>query len=94
MRSYIFTEWERELLRSWLEEGKESQSTRNLLSKIRKRWPDLAEDMTILFEAIRKMQRLQRWRGRLTGHSEFESALLRAGSALTRARKGWNTSID
>jgi hypothetical protein len=52
MQSYIFTDLERELLSAWLEEGEESQSMRDLLSKIRKRWPDLAEDMIILFEAI------------------------------------------
>ena len=86
MRRYIFTDWERRLLEEWLEDGAENQSARDLLSKIRQGWPILAEDMTLLFEVIRAMQRRRRWRGRMTKGSEFGLALRRAESALTRAR--------
>ncbi len=88
MRRYIFTERERSLLREWIESGEEGQETRNVLSWIRHGWPDLAEDMTLLFTVIDRMMRLHRWRGYTTRGSEFGSALRRAESALMRARRG------
>ena len=92
MRRRKFTEAERGCLETWLEEGVERPITLTTLSRIRKGWPGLAEDMDLMFRAIRKLQRLRRGRGRVTGGSEFDSALLRAGSALTRARRGAATS--
>jgi len=92
VRSYIFTEWEEEKLEEWLRDGTEDQSTRDLLSKIRRGFPGLAEDMELLFRTIRAMQRRGRWWGRITARSEFGSALRRAESALTRARRGAATS--
>ena len=92
MRKFIFTERERRLLRKWLETGEENGETLKVLSWIRKRWPMLAEDMTLLFETIKAMQRQQRWRERMTKDSEFGSVLRRAESALTRAKRGRTTS--
>ena len=77
MRRYIFTERERRLLREWIDEGEETQETRKVLSWIRKGFPLLAEDMSLMFEAIRAMKRRRRWRERITGRSEFGSALMR-----------------
>ena len=88
MRRYIFTKRERRLLREWIEEGEETQETRKVLSWIRKGFPQLAEDMSLMFETIRAMQRRRRWRERITGRGEFGSALRRAESALTRAKRG------
>ena len=63
MRGYIFTERERRLLRDWIEEGEETQETRKVLSWIRRGFPLLAEDMSLMFETIRAMQRRHRWWG-------------------------------
>jgi len=87
----IFTEAERECLERWLEEDVEEPITLTTLSRIRKGWPALAEDLELLFRAVRRMQRLQRWEGRTTWGSEFGSALRRAESELTRARRGGAT---
>ena len=57
MRRYIFTERERRLLREWIEEGEETQETRKVLSWIRRGFPLLAEDMSLMFKTIRTMQR-------------------------------------
>ena len=92
MRKYIFTDRERRLLEEWIEEGAENQQTRIVLSWVRKNWISLEEDMELLFKVVRKMQGQQRWWGRVTGRSEFGSALRRAESALTRARRGASTS--
>jgi hypothetical protein len=92
MRRFIFTDRERGLLEAWLTEGVENQQTRIVLSWVRRNWISLEEDMTLLFKVVRKLQDQQRWWGRVTGRSEFGSALRRAESALTRARRGATTS--
>ena len=90
MRSYIFTERERRLLWRWIEdEGDEDQQTRIVLSWVRRNWVSLADDMTLLFMAVRAMMRRRRWEGRVTGGSEFGSALRGSEAALGRAgRRG------
>ena len=70
MRGYIFTERERRLLERWMrDEGEEDQQTRIALSWVRRNWLTLADDMALLFEAVRTMMRRRRWRGRVTGGS-------------------------
>jgi len=91
MRRRIFTDRERGLLEAWIETAEENQETRNVMSWIRQGWPGLADDMTLLFRAVRTMMRRRRWRGYVTRGSEFGSALRRAESALTRARRGAST---
>ncbi len=91
MRRYIFTDRERRLLEAWIETAEESQETRNVLSWIRQGWPGLADDVTLLFKVVRTMMKRRRWRGYATGGSEFGSALRRAESALTLARRGADT---
>jgi len=89
VRRYIFTDRERRLLEQWIDsEMNESQATRDLLTKIRKGWPRLAEDMALMFRAVRTMMSRRRWRGYATRGSEYGSALRRAESALTRLRNG------
>ena len=88
MRSYIFTERERRLLLRWIEdEGDEDQQTRIVLSWVRRNWIPLADDMTLLFEAVRAMMRRGRWRGRVTGGSEFGASLRGSEASLGRARR-------
>ena len=88
MRRFIFTERERRLLERWIEdEEEEDQQTRIVLSWVRRNWSTLADDMTLLFKAVRTMMRRRRWRGRVTGSSEFGAALRRAEFALSRARR-------
>jgi len=92
LRRYIFTDRERRLLEQWIDsEMNESQATRDLLTKIRKGWPRLAEDMTLLFRVTRTMMSRRRWRGYATRGSEYGSALRRAVSALTRLRNAGAT---
>ena len=62
MRSYIFTDRERRLLEAWIETGEENGETRKVLSWIRKGFLGLAEDIDLMFRAIRMMQRQHRWR--------------------------------
>lgn len=92
MRRYIFTDRERRLLERWIETDEENQEIRNILSWIRQGWPGLADDMTILYEAIRTMMRRRRWKRYKTQSSELGSALRRAESELTRARRDAATS--
>ena len=92
MRAFIFTERERRLLRKWLEEGEETGETLKVFTWIRQSVPQLVEDMDLMLGVIRELRRQRRWRGRATERSEFDSALRRAGSALTRARRGRATS--
>jgi len=88
VRRFIFTERERGLLERWIEdEEEEDQQTRIVLSWVRRNWLTLADDMTLLFKAVRTMMRRRRWRGRVTRNSEFGAALRRAESALGRARR-------
>ena len=91
MRRYIFTDRERRLLEQWIDSEMESQATKDLLTKIRKGWPRLAEDLILLFSTVRTMMSRQKWRGYATRSSEYGSALRRAESALTRLRKGGAT---
>jgi len=88
VRRFILTDRERRLLERWIEDEEEDQQTRIVLSWVRRNWSTLADDMTLMFETIRVMMRRKRWRGRMTGRSEFGSALRRAESALTRVRRG------
>jgi hypothetical protein len=87
VRRYIFTDRERRLLEQWIDsETNETQGTRDLLTKIRKGWPRLADDLALLFRVARTMMSRRRWRGYATRGSEYGSALRRAESALTRLR--------
>jgi hypothetical protein len=88
MRRFIFTSRDRRLLEAWIAGEEETQDMRKILSQIRKGWPLLAEDVELLFKTIEVMMRRERWRERMTGGSEFGSALRRAESGLTRARRG------
>ena len=94
MRTFIFTERDRRLLRRWLESGEEDGETRKLFTGIRQSTPQLAEDIDLMLRVIRELRRRRRWWGRITNRSEFGSALRRAESALTRARKGRRRSAD
>ena len=92
MRGFIFTERERRLLERWLEEGEETGETLKVFHWIRRNLSPLREDVELMLRVIRELKRRRRWRGRLTGRSEFGSRLRRAESALTRARRGRATS--
>ena len=92
MRRRIFTRRERRLLEEWILDGSETGETRKLLSWIRHGFPRLAEDLELLFLAIRVMQERRRWRMRITKSSELGSASRPAESELRRLRGGENTS--
>jgi len=89
VRSYIFTERERRLLERWIrDDGEENQQTRIVLSRVRRNWFTLADDMVLLFEVVRTMMR-RRWRGRVTRGSGFGAVLRGAESSLSRGgRRG------
>jgi len=91
VRRRIFTGRERRLLEEWILDGSETAETRKLLSWIRHGFPRLAEDLEVLFLAIRTMQERRRWRVRLARSSELGSALRLAESGLKRPRRGGST---
>ena len=66
MRSYIFTEHERRLLRSWVFSGEESQSLRDLFTKIRANMTPIREDLELLNLVARLLQKERRFHSRLT----------------------------
>jgi hypothetical protein len=82
MRAKVFTERDRRLLESWLENGEETGETRKLFTQIRRCTPQLMADLKLMSRAITELKRRRRrWRGRVVGGSEFGSASRRAGSA-------------
>ncbi len=92
MRKFIFTERERRLLERWLEEGEETGETLKVFTWIRANTSPVREDVELMLRVIRELRRRRRWRGRPSSRSEFGSRLRRAGSALTRERRGRSTS--
>jgi len=92
MRSYIFTDRERRLLREWLEEDVESRETVKLFTRIRAYTPGLREDLRLMLRVMRELQKRRRWHGYDTKGTGFGSALRRARSALTRLKNGGATS--
>jgi len=86
MRRYILTDRDREKLLKWLDTDEEDQPTRNLLSQIRKNILKISDDIDLILKAIRKMQRIHRWRGRTSPKDELGRAILRAGSKLKRVK--------
>jgi len=92
MRSYIFTERERRLLRRWLEEDVETHETVKVFMKIRAYTSSLRGDLELMLEVAKELRKRRRWSGYVTKGSEFGSALRRAESALTRLRNARDTS--
>lgn len=80
MRTKVFTERDRRLLERWLEEGEETGETRKLFTRIRRSTPQLLMDLRLMSRVITELKRRHRWRGRVTGGSEFDSASRRAES--------------
>jgi hypothetical protein len=76
LRRYIFTEREVERLLAWLKTGEEDNSTRMLLSRIRKNWPTLRDDIELFILAMKKMRALGRGdpRPRLRKASDSEAS--------------------
>jgi len=54
MRSYIFTEHERKVLKEWLTNGTEQQGIRMILSRIRL-FNELKEDIELFKEAEKRL---------------------------------------
>jgi hypothetical protein len=92
MRSYIFTEREREKLERWMETGEADRHTMNLFKKMRENTPPLREDLELMVLVLKKKASEKRGRGYNTGKTEYGSALRRVESALTRIRRGGATS--
>jgi len=92
MRAKIFTDRDRGLLLSWLDDGIENGETRKLFTKIRRSTPQLLQDLSLMGRVILELKRRRRWRGRAPMGREFASASRRAESASTRPRRGGATS--
>lgn len=88
----IFTERDRRLLLSWLEDGEETGETRKLFTRIRRCTPQLLQDLNLMSRVILELKRRRRWRGRAPGGREFASASRCVASASTRPRRGDATS--
>jgi hypothetical protein len=91
MKAKVFTERDRGLLESWLEDGEESGETRKLFTQIRRSTSQLLVDLQLMSRVINELKKRRRWRGRVTDGSEFGSASRRAESALSRIRSGGAT---
>jgi len=74
------------MLFKWQDTDEEDQQTRNLLSQIRKNILRMSDDMSLILKAIRKMQRMNRLRGRASSKDELGRAILRARSELKQAK--------
>jgi len=79
-------ERDREMLFKWLDTDEEDQQTRNLLSQISKNILRMSDDIGLILKAIRKMQSMNRWRGRASSKDELGRAILRARSELKRLK--------
>jgi hypothetical protein len=66
MCSYIFTEHERRLLHLWLEYGEESQSLRDLFTKIRANMTPIREDLELFNRVARRLQKERRFHGKIS----------------------------
>lgn len=77
MRSYIFTKREIERLLAWLRTGEEDDGTRMLLSRIRRNWPTLRDDIQLFLLTIKKMRAL----GRGDRRPRLKEVLSSAGKA-------------
>jgi hypothetical protein len=98
MRSYIFTKREIERLLAWLRTGEEDDGTRMLLSRIRRNWPTLRDDIQLFLLAVKKMRALGRGDRRprlkevlgseVAGKAKALSELARKARAQLEADKG------
>ncbi len=64
MRSYLFTDRDRERLRAWLESGEEDDGTRMVFVSVRRNLNRIAGDVGLLARVARRLQEEGRWMGR------------------------------
>ena len=64
MRSYLFTDRDRERLRAWLESGAEDDGTRMLFVSVRRSLRRITGDIALLVAVARRLQKEGRWMGR------------------------------
>ena len=88
----IFTERDRRLLLSWLDDVEETGETRKLFTEIRRETPQVLQDLNLMSRVILELKRRRRWRGRAPGGREFASTSRCVGSASTQPRRGADTS--
>jgi hypothetical protein len=73
VRTKVFTERDRRLLESWLENGEETGETRKLFTQIRRCTPQLMTDLKLMRRVINELKRRRRWAGRFIGGRVFAS---------------------
>ncbi len=64
MRSYLFTDRDRERLRAWLESGEEDDGTRMVFVSVRRNLNRITGDVGLLAAVARRLQKEGRWHGR------------------------------
>ena len=64
LRSYLFTDRDRERLRAWLESGVEDDGTRMLFFSVRRGQGRVTGDVGLLVAVTRRLQEEGRWMGR------------------------------
>jgi len=64
LRSYLFTDRDRERIRAWLESGVEDDGTRMLFVAVRRSLNRIANDAGLLARVARRLQAEGRWMGR------------------------------
>ena len=62
MREYIFTDHERELLKKWLQTGKETKPTQKLFTRMRRINQHLVDDLKLFLRIRKELNAQQRWR--------------------------------
>lgn len=73
MRTKVFTERDRRLLESWLENGEETGETRKLFTQIRRCTLQLMTNLKLMRRVINELKRRRRWAGRFIGGRVFAS---------------------
>jgi len=64
LRSYLFTDRDKERLRAWLESGAEDDGTRMIFVSVRRNLNRITGDVGLLVAVARRLQREDRWMGR------------------------------
>ncbi len=76
MRTQILTDTERERLIKWIKHGEETQTTRNLFSKIRKNLPQLKTDVILLIRIRKHLLSKKRWNSKPRLTTQVNNSLI------------------
>jgi len=87
LRSYLFTDRDRERLRAWLESGVEDDGTRMLFVAVRRNLNRITRDVGLLARVARGLQAEGRWMGRARLPRDLERAAMRLEEEIRHRRE-------